>query len=130
MNVVKIIVQSKDDPKNILNTPEKVHELHEGLTVVFIESATEKGQLGIEFITKAPDINGNTVVTGYAITENNMEALMGGFIGARMRFGRMPADQWEMVRHYVKDKAKRFIETLDTSKRKTIESDVRKFFGV
>jgi hypothetical protein len=59
-----------------------------------------------------------------------MEALMGGFIGARMRFGRMPGDQFEMVRHYVKDKAKRFLQQLMPSKREIIESDVRRFFGL
>lgn len=130
MNEVRIIVQSKDDPKNLLSTNEKIDSFADGLTVVFIESATQKGQLGIELIIKAPDINGNKTVTGFGITENNMEALMGAFIGARMRFGRMPADQWEMVRHYVKDKARRFIATLDLNKKKLIESDVRKFFGV
>lgn len=124
MNTINIVVQSKDDPNNLLST-----ELPNGLTVVFIESATQKGQLGIEFIIKSDD-NGNKRITVSAITENNMEALMGAFIGARMRFGRMPTDQWEMVRHYVKDKAKRFLQTLDDSKRTIIEVDVRKFFGV
>lgn len=130
MNTIKIIVQSKDDPKNLLATEEKAQALDDGLTVVFVESATEKGQLGVELIIKAVDLYGNKTITGFAVTENNMEALMGAFIGARMRFGRMPTDQWEMVRHYVKDKAKRFIESLDSSKRKLIEVDVKKFFGL
>jgi hypothetical protein len=129
MNEVRILVQSKDDPKNLLSTAEKVEKFHEGLTVVFIESGTQRGQLAIELIIKSKDIYGKDTVVGISATENHWEALTGAFIGARMRFGRMPADQWEMVRHYVKDKARRFIESLDPAKRKVIEADVRKFFG-
>lgn len=130
MNIINIVVQSKDDPKNLLSTEQKAKDFREGMTVVFIESATNKGQLGIEIIIKAPDIYGNTTITGYQLTENNFEALTGAFLGARMRFGRMPSDQFELVRHYVKDKAKRFLATLDDAKKKVIESDVKKFFGV
>lgn len=130
MNTIQIIVQAKDDPKNLLSTAEKAAAFSDGMTVVFIESATTKGQLGIEFIIKDYDTNGNKVITGYGITENNMDSLMGAFLGARMRFNRMPPDQWEMVRHYVKDKAKRFLQQLTPSKREIIESDVRRFFGL
>lgn len=129
MNLVNIVVQAKEDPKNLLSSKEKIDALQEGLTVVFIEGATSRGQLGIELIIKGKDIQGRETVIGFALTENNFEAMMGAFIGVRMRFGRMPADQWEMVRHYVKDKAKRFIATLDDRKRAVIENDVRKFFG-
>lgn len=129
MNQVHIIVQSKDDPTNLLSSQEKADNFPEGLTVVFMEGATEKGQMGVELIFKGKDIYGRDTITGFAVTENNWEAVMGGFIGARMRFLRMPMDQYYMVRQYVKGKAQKFIETLDDRKRKIIENDIRKFFS-
>jgi hypothetical protein len=130
MNQIRILVQSKDDPKNLLSTDEKAAEFPEGMTAVFMEGATKGGQLGIEFIFKSKDIDGRETITAFAVTENNYEALMGAFIGARMRFGRMPADQWEMVRHYVKEKARSFLLYLGVDKRRIIENDVRKYFGL
>jgi hypothetical protein len=129
MNTVNIIVQSKEDPKNLLSTPQKVKALPDGLTVIFIEAGTEKGQLGIELIIKGEDVNGNKTLIGSGVTENNMEAMVGAFIGARMRFGRMPEDEWELVRHYVKSQVNRFIGTIDEDKRKDIEPLMRKFFN-
>lgn len=129
MSTLNIVVQSRDDLKNLLDSEEKSNALPTGLTVVFIEAATKGGQLGIEFIIKGIDIYGKDTIIGYAVTENNMEGLMGGFIGVRMRFGRMPKDQWEMVRHYVKDQVMRFMATLDADKRKQIEQPIRKFFN-
>lgn len=130
MNTVNIIVQSKDDPRNLLGSIEKAKALQFGLTVVFMESATKKGQLGIEFIIKGLDIFGKETIIGYTVTENNFEMLLGAFIGVRMRFGRMPDDQWEMVRHYMKDRIKNFLSTLDEAKRTTIEEPMRKFFNL
>ncbi len=130
MNKVRIIVQAKDDPKNLLSSPEKAASFEDGLTVVFIESGAEKGQMATELIIKGKDIFGKETIVGFSVTENNWEALMGGFIGARMRFTRMPANEYELVRHYVKDKAKRFLETLDERKRKIVEADIRKYFGL
>lgn len=130
MNKVSIIIQSKDDPKNLVSTPEKAEAMREGLTVVFMESATKGGQLGIELIIKGADINGNRVINGYTVTENNFEAIMGAFIGARMRFGRMPEDQWEMVRHYVKQQVARYLETLAKDSRDLIEKSMKKFFNI
>ena len=129
MNTLNIVVQSKDDEKNLLSTAEKVDALADGLTVVFIEGATQKGQIGIELIIKGQDINGNQTIMGYGVTENNFEALMGAFIGVRMRFGRMPQDQYELVRHYVKQQVNRFIGTLDDAKRQAVEQLLRKFFN-
>jgi hypothetical protein len=90
-----------------------------------MDGATEKGQIGIELIIKGVDINGKPT-----ITENNFEALMGAFIGARMRFGRMPPDQFEIVRHDIKQKAKAFIQFLPAEKRSELEPYVKKFFGL
>lgn len=130
MNVLHIVVQSKDDPKNLLSTEEKAKDFHAGLTVVFIEAATTGGQMGMELIIKGEDIFGRETIIGFGLTENNAEALMGGLIGARMRFGRMPEDQWEMVRHYVKQQVSRFLETLTQEKRESIEVEMKKFFRV
>jgi hypothetical protein len=130
VNEIRIVVQAKGDPKNLLSNKQKQADFHTGMTVVFMEAATEGGQLGIEFIVKGEDINGNHTINAYAITENNMEALMGAFIGTRMRFGRMPKDQWEMVRHYVKQQATRFLEQLPVSKLQLVGDDVKKFFGI
>jgi hypothetical protein len=130
MNEVCIIVQAKDDPKNLLSTAEKAKNFREGLTVVFMDGATEGGQIGIELIIKGVDIYGKETIVGFAVTENNFEALMGAFIGARMRFGRMPPDQFEIVRHYIKQKAKAFIQFLPVEKRSEIEPHVKKFFGL
>jgi hypothetical protein len=129
MNTLNIIVQSKDDPKNLLSSKQKADALPEGLTVVFIEAGTKGGQLGIELIIKGKDIYGNSTIMGCGLTENNMEGLMGGFIGVRMRFGRMPQDQWELVRHYVKDQVMRFMNTLEPEKRAQVEQQMRKFFN-
>jgi len=128
MNTLRIIVQSRDDLKNLLSTEEKIKKFPEGVTLVIIEAATKGGQLGFEFINKGEDIYGKQTVMGFALTENNMEGMMGGLIGARMRFGRMPKDEYELVRHYVKDQVKRFLDTLDVEKRSVIEIDIRKFF--
>ena len=130
MNEITIIVQGKDDPKNLLSTDGKAENFREGLTVVFMEGATEGGQLGIEFIFKGVDIFGNPTIIGHALTENNYENLMGAFIGVRMRFGRMPQDQFEMVRHYIKQKAKAFIEYLPLEVREEYSVYVKKFFGL
>jgi hypothetical protein len=130
MNEINIIVQSKDDPKNLLSTAEKAEGFPDGTTIVFMEAATKSGQLGIEFIMKGQDIFGNKTIMGFQLTENNMEALSGAFIGVRMRFGRMPADQWELVRHYVKQKAQAFLQSLPPDKQKAFGMDVRKFFGL
>jgi hypothetical protein len=130
MNEVCIIVQAKDDPKNLLSTAEKAKNFREGLTVVFMDQATEGGQIGIELIIKGVDIKGNSTIIGFAVTENNWEALMGAFIGARMRFGRMPKDEFEIVRHYIKQKAKAFIQFLPAEKRSDLEPHVKKFFGI
>ena len=130
MNTVQILVQSKDDPKNLLSTEEKAKNFREGLTVVFIEGLSHGGQIGVELIIKGVDLYGNPTIIGYPITENNFEVLMGAFIGARMRFGRMPADQFELVRHYIKQKAKAFIDYIPQEKRHDLEMYVKKFFGV
>lgn len=130
MNTVRIIVQAKDDPKNLLESIEKARTMPVGLTVVFMEGATKGGQLGIEFIIKGTDVFGNETIISYAVTENNFEGMLGAFIGVRMRFGRMPDDQWEMVRHYMKDRIKNFLSTLDDAKRTTIEEPMRKFFNL
>ncbi len=129
-NIVHIIIQSKDDPKNLLSTNEKAAAFQDGLTVVFIEGATTGGQIGIELILKTPDANGNKIIVGFGVTENNWEALMGAFIGVRMRFGRMPADQWEMVRHYTKNQILRFLETLNGREKETIQVKIKKFFNI
>lgn len=130
MNEVSIVIQAKDDPKNLLSTAEKAQAFREGLTVVFMDGATEGGQLGIELIIKGVDIKGEHTIIGFAVTENNWEALMGAFIGARMRFGRMPKDEFEIVRHYIKQKAKAFIEYLPLDKRDELSPHVKKFFGI
>lgn len=130
MNTVQIIVQAKDDPKNLLSSLEKAAAFEPGLTVVFMESATVKGQLGIELIFKGKDLFGKETIIGATVTENNWEALMGAFIGVRMRFGRMPQDQFEMVRHYVKQQARRFLQTLSLEKLQIVGEDVKKFFGI
>src|SRR5689334_4626847 len=130
MNELRIIVQSKDDPKNLVDTREKYNQFPDGLTVVFMEAATKGGQLGMELMTKGEDIFGRVTLVGYTLTENNAEALMGAFIGARMRFGRMPEDQWAMVRHYVKQQAVRFLESLPEEKRNVIDEELKKFFRI
>lgn len=130
MNQVSIIVQAKDDPKNLLSTEKKAAEFQDGLTVVFMESATTGGQIGVELIFKGEDIYGNKTIVGAQITENNFEALTGAFIGVRMRFNRMPQDQFIIVRQYVKEKAKNFLAFLSPNKRSVIEADVNKFFGL
>lgn len=128
MNTINVIVQSKDDPKNILSTVEKADSFPNGLSAIFMENATLKGQLGIELVFKGEDLYGNETIVGHQITENNFEALMGAFIGVRMRFGRMPEDQWEMVRHYLKDQVERFLNCLSPEKRRAIEFDAKRFF--
>lgn len=130
MNEVCIIVQAKDDPKNLLSTAEKAKNFRDGLTVIFMDGATEGGQIGVELIIKGVDIYGKQTIMGFAVTENNFEAMMGGFIGARMRFGRMPKDEFEIVRHYIKQKAKAFIEYLPQEKRSDVGAHVKKFFGL
>lgn len=130
MNKVNIVIQSRDDLKNLLDSKEKVEALAEGLTVVFIEAGTKGGQLGIEFIIKGKDIYGNATVMGFGVTENNFEAMMGALIGARMRFGRMPKDEYEIVRHYVKQQVKRFLDSLDVEHRIKVEQSARKFFNL
>ena len=130
MNHLHIIVQAKGDPQNLLNSKAKTDALPEGMTVVLIEGATSGGQLGIEFIFKGRDIYGNHTIMGYTLTENNFEALMGSFIGVRMRFGRMPADEFEIVRHYVKQQVKRFIDQLPADKQAVISEDLHKWFRI
>jgi hypothetical protein len=130
MNTVNILIQSKDDPKNLLTTAEKAKAFPEGLTVVFIEGATQGGQLGIELIYKGQDIFGKETIMGHPVTEMNWEKIMGIFIAARMRFGRMPEDQWEMVRHYVKEQVTRFRDQLPEDKQKFIDEDLKKFFRI
>jgi hypothetical protein len=123
-------VQAKDDPKNLLSTEEKAANFEEGLTVVFIEGATTSGQIGVELIFKGEDIYGKQTIMGAALTENNFEGLAGAFIGARMRFNRMPNDQFILVRQYVKEKAKSFLAFLSPNKRAVVEADVKRFFGL
>lgn len=130
MNTVNLIVQSADDPKNLLSSKEKAAELPLGLTVVYMEKATERGHLGVELIFKGPDAYGNNTIMVAGVTENNFEGIMGGFIGARMRFGRMPENEYEVVRHYVKQQVTRFIDTLDADDREMIEDKMKHFFGV
>jgi hypothetical protein len=130
MNQVTILVQAKGDPKNLLDTKEKAANFQDGLTVIFMEGATQGGQIGIEFIFKGKDIYGKETIVGAAVTENNFEALAGAFIGVRMRFARMPPDQWALVRHYVKEKAKNFLAFLSPHQRNVVENDVKKFFGL
>lgn len=130
MNQVSIIVQAKDDPKNLLSTEAKAANFQNGLTVVFMEGATSSGQIGVELIFKGEDIYGKQTIVGAVVTENNFEALAGAFIGVRMRFNRMPQDQFILVRQYVKEKAKNFLTFLSPNKRSVIESDVKKFFGL
>lgn len=127
---LKILVQSREDIKDLLSTQEKVNEFPEGMTAVFMEAATKGGQLGIEFIIKARDFNGNMVLTSYVLTENNMEALMGAFLGVRMRFGRMPLDQYEMVRHYIKEQVRRFLGTLSPDVKALVDHAAKRFFGI
>ena len=55
---------------------------------------------------------------------------MGAFIGVRMRFGRMPKDQFEIVRHYVKQKAQAFIQYVPEEKRSEFTPLIKRFFGV
>lgn len=130
-NEVRIIIQSKDEPRNLFSTKEKIDAFKDGLTVVFMEGqGVESGQMGIELIINGFDIRGIKAIMGFQVTENNWEAIMGAFIGCRMRFNRMPPDQWGMVRHYVKEQVKRFIETLQPEKRPLIETDLKKFFGI
>jgi len=128
VSTLRIVVQSRDDLKNLLSTDKRIKEFPEGPTLAIIEAVTKGGQLGFEFINKGKDIYGKETVMSFALTENNAEAMMGAFIGARMRFGRMPQDEYELVRHYVKDQVKRFLNTLDAEKRSVIEIDIRKFF--
>lgn len=130
MNTITFIVQAKDDPKNLLSTEEKAEKFSDGLTVVFIEAGTRGGQMVMEFIYKGEDIFGNRTIMGHALTENNAEGLMGAFIGARMRFGRMPQDEWEMVRHYLKQQVTRFLESLSDERRQIIEKDAKTFFRI
>lgn len=130
MTELRIVVQAKDDPKNLLSTKEKAEQFSNGFTIVFMQSATQSGSIGVEFIYKGPNIYGQENIVSAVITENQFEGLMGAFIGVRMRFGRMPKDQWEMVRHYMKDKAKQFLEFVAPDKRKFIENDVKRFFGI
>ncbi len=129
MNKVRILVQTKEEPKNLLDTKAKADAFPEGLTVVLIEGATEGGQLGTELIIKGKDIYGKETISGFAITENNWESLMGAFIGARMRFGRMPADQWQLVREYLKQQITRYAEQLPEDKKEAGE-DLKKYFRV
>lgn len=128
MNALRIIVQSKDDPKNLLSTKEKVDAFGDGLTIVFMEAATQGGQLGMELIIKGEDIFGRETIMGYPLTENNAEALMGSFIGVRMRFGRMPEDEYEIVRHYVKQQVGRFLDGLPEEQKNSIKEAAIKFF--
>jgi hypothetical protein len=127
MNTLNILVQSKEDPKNILNTDEKVKAFPDGMTVVFMEGATKGGQMGIEFIIKGKDDNDNSVLISHGLTENNMEALCGALIGTRARFGRMPKDEYESVRYYVKQQVNRFITKHGIEGE--VEQQLRKFFN-
>lgn len=130
MNVLRIVVQSRDDLQNLLDTKEKAEKFPVGMTAVFMESKTPGEQMGMELIIKGEDIFGRETIIGFTLTENNAEGLMGGFIGARMRFGRMPQDEWELVRHYLKQQVTRFIESLSDEKRNLIEEDAKKFFRI
>ena len=97
MNEVCIIVQAKDDPKNLLSTAEKAKNFREGLTVVFMDQATEGGQLGVELIIKGVDIYGKETIVGF---------------GAPMRFGRMPPDQWALCSPLRERESKKFSRLL------------------
>ena len=130
MNYVTILVQSKDDPKNLLDSIEKASKFQNGLTVIFIENGTAAGQIAVELIFKGIDLFGKETIVGVQVTENNFEGVTGAFIGARMRFNRIPEDQFIIVRQYVKEKARNFLKYLAPYKREIVEVDVKKFFGL
>ena len=110
MNTVHIHLQSKEDPKNLLSTKEKAQAFPEGLSVVFIEGGTEKGQIGIELIMRGEDIFGRETINAASVTENNFEGIVGAFIGARMRWGRMPEHEFILVQDYVRERFNDFVQ--------------------
>jgi len=108
MNKIEIVIQSKDTPKDLY----RKGKISDGLTVAIMEKATESGQMAVEFLIS---IDGH--VTSAVVTENNFESLMGAFLGARAMWGRLPKDEFELVRYYVGYCVDKFVKAIpDDSK--------------
>lgn len=112
MNQVHIHFQGKEDPKNILSTKEKAKDFPHGLTVVFMEEATQGKQIGVELIMRGDDIFGRETINAATVTENNFDGILGAFVAARIRWGKMPVGQFEMVQTHVREQFDLFIEYL------------------
>lgn len=131
MNTVHIHLQAKDDPKNLLSSKEKAQGFPEGLSVIFMEEGTAKKQIGIELIIRGNDIFGRETINAATVTENNFDGVMGAFISARMKWGRMPENQFDLVQYYIRERFNDFVnfitEKHNLQDTESVRNDIEEF---
>lgn len=93
MNQLKIKIQTLEDANEVKSVMPELQNKDaittKEMTVCILEDMTKEHQAGISFVHH----HANGTHSAYMITENNMDALIGAYNGAKQRFAKLAEDR-------------------------------------
>jgi len=128
MNKVYMHFQEGNQKGTLVNTPEKARQLETVIHIIFMKEATEGKQIVVDFLIKGVDVFGRETIMQYAITERNMDGVVGAFIGCRIRWGTMEPDQMAVIKMYLNEQSEQILKQIDvwnnSTDNKKIDKDI------